>query len=56
MVSIKNVQSLHLFILGKIGQHNVFHDILEKKNTFLDYKNNMLKEVINRDFSKGDSP
>ena len=54
MVSIKNVQSLHLFILGKIGQHNVFHDILEKK-TFLDYKNNMLKEVINRDFSKGDS-
>ena len=46
MVSIKNFQSLHLFILGKIGQHNVFHDILEKKNTFLDYKNNLLKEVI----------
>ena len=32
MVYIKNVQSLHLFILDKIGQHNVFHDILEKKH------------------------
>ena len=34
MVWIKNFQSLHLFILGKIGQHNVFHDILEKKKHF----------------------
>ena len=27
------------FFLGNIGQENVFHDILEQKNAFLGYKN-----------------
>ena len=27
------------FFLGNIGQENVFYDILERKNTFLGYKN-----------------
>ena len=28
------------FFLGNIGQENVFYDIVEQKNAFLDYKNN----------------
>ena len=28
-----------VFFLGNIGQENVFWDILERKNTFLEYKN-----------------
>ena len=31
MVLIKNWQFFQLFILDKIGQHSVFHDILERK-------------------------
>ena len=39
MVLIKNWQFFHFFfVLGKIGQHKAFHDILERKSTFLDYK------------------
>ena len=36
---------------GIIGQENVFHDILEPKNTFLGYKNEKLKKLKNRHFS-----
>ena len=32
-----------LFFLGNIGQQNVFHDILERKNAFLSYKNKKFK-------------
>ena len=28
-----------IFFLGNIGQENVFYDILERKNTFLGYRN-----------------
>ena len=28
---------LHVFILGNIGQENVFYDILKRKNAFLGY-------------------
>ena len=28
----------HVFILGSIGQENVFYDILERKNAFTGYK------------------
>ena len=31
------------FFLGIIGQENVFYDILERKNTFLGYKNEKFK-------------
>ena len=34
MAFVKNWLFFHLFILGKIGQENVFHDILERKNAF----------------------
>ena len=43
-IFVKNWRLFHLFILGKIGQENVFYDILERKNAFLDYKNIKLKK------------
>ena len=39
MVLVQNWPFSHLFILGNIGQENVFYDILERKNTFLGSKN-----------------
>ena len=56
MIFVKNSKFFHVFILGKIGQENVFHDILDRKNAFLDYKNIKLKKSKNWDFSKGISP
>ena len=53
MVLIKNWQ---LFILGEIGQENVFHDSLEKKNALVDDNNKNLRKSKNWDFSKGVSP
>ena len=35
------------FFLGILGQENVFYDILEKKNDFLDYKNKKFKKSKN---------
>ena len=32
------------FFLDNIGQENVFYDILERKNTFLCYKNKKFKK------------
>ena len=39
MVLVKNWPYFSLFILGNIGQENVFYDILKRKNAFLGYKN-----------------
>ena len=39
------------FVLGNIGQENVFYDILERKNAFLGYKNNTSKKSKNWHFS-----
>ena len=44
------------FFLGNIGQENVFYDILERKNTFLGYKNNKFKKSKNWDFCKVVNP
>ena len=44
------------FFWGKIGQENVFCDILERKNAFLGYKNKTLKKSKNCYFSKGVKP
>ena len=41
------------FFLGKIGQENVFYDILELKNASLGYKNKQFKKLKNWDFSCG---
>ena len=45
-----------LFFLGNIGQENVFHDILQRKNAFLGYKNKKFKKSKNWHFSKGVNP
>ena len=45
-----------LFFFGNVGQENVFCDILERKNAFLDYKNKKIKKSKNWHFSKGVNP
>ena len=52
----KNGQFFNFFFLGNIGQENVFYDILERKNTFLIYKNMKSKKSKNWHFSKGVNP
>ena len=44
---------LKSFFLGNIGQENVFYDILERKKTFLRYKNKKFKKSKNSNFLKG---
>ena len=56
MVLVQNWPFFHLFFLGNIGQQNVFYDILERKNTFLGYKNSIFKKWKNWDFCKGANP
>ena len=51
MVLVKKCQFLQSFIVGQISQENVFHDILERKNAFLGYKNKKFKKSKNGSFS-----
>ena len=41
------------FFLGKKGQNNIIYDIVEKKNTFLGYKNKKFKKSKTSHFYKG---
>ena len=41
------------FYLGNIGQENVFFDILQRKNSFVGFKNKKFKTSKNWHFSKG---
>ena len=52
----KNGHFSNFFLLGNIGQGNVFYDILERKNAFLGYKNKKSKKSKNWHFSKGVNP
>ena len=45
-----------LFFFDNIGQENVFHDILERKNGFLGNKSKKLTKWKNWHFSKGVNP
>ena len=56
MVLVKNLKYFLVFILVKIGQKNVFDDILERKKAFLHYENRKLKKLKNFHFSKAVSP
>ena len=47
MVLVQNWSFLHVFILGNIGQENVFYDILEEKKASLGYKNKKFKKSKN---------
>ena len=44
------------FFFGKIGQENVFFDILHRKNAFLGYKNKKIEKSKNCHFSEGVNP
>ena len=35
---VKKLYIFHVFLLGIIGQDNVFYDILERKQALLNYK------------------
>ena len=43
----KNGYFSTFFLLGNIGEENVFYDILERKNAFLGYKNKKFKKSKN---------
>ena len=47
MVLVKTLKIFHRSILGKTGENNTFHDILEGKNVYLDNKNKNLKKSKN---------
>ena len=53
MVLVKNWAFFQIFSLGNIVNENVFLDILERKNTFLGYKNKKFKKWKNCHFCKG---
>ena len=56
MVLVKKWPFFQLFILGNIGQENVFYDIWERVNAFLGYKKDKFKKSKNWHFSKGVNP
>ena len=45
MVLVQKWRFFQFFLLGNIGQENVFYDILEIKNAFVGYKNNNFTKV-----------
>ena len=47
MVLVKNWQFFYVFNMGKIGQQNVFENILAQKKAFQDCKNTKLKKWKN---------
>ena len=54
--SSKIGQFSNFFFLANIGQENAFSDILERKNTFLSYKNKKFKKSKHWPFSNGINP
>ena len=53
MVLVQKWPFFQIFLLGYIGQENVFYDILERKNAFLGYKNKKFKKRKIDIFPKG---
>ena len=56
MVLIQKWLLFQLFFLGNLDQENLFYYILERKNSFLRYKNKKSKKRKNWHFSKGVKP
>ena len=56
MVLVKNWQFFYPFYIGKIGQQNLFENVLARKKAFSDYKNKRLKKWKDWDFSKRVNP
>ena len=55
MVLVQNWPFFQIFFTQK-GQENVFYDILEQKNAFLDYQNKKFKKSKNWHYSKRVNP
>ena len=53
MVFVQKQPFFSPFFLGNIGKENVFYDILQRKNSFLGYRNKKFKKSNNCHFSKG---
>ena len=53
MALVQKWSFFQLLFLGKIGQENVFYDILQRKNAFLGYKNKKFKYSKNWPFFRG---
>ena len=56
MVLLQKWPFFQLFFLVNLGQENVSYDILERKNTFLRYKNKQCKKPKNWHFFEGVNP
>ena len=56
MVLVQKWDFFHLFIFRKIGKKQVFGDILERKNAFIDNKNKEFKRLKNWYLLKGVNP
>ena len=52
MIFVNNWSFFYLFLLGIIGEENMFYDNLNKEIAFLGYKNEKLKTSRNWDFPK----
>ena len=52
----KNGHFSNFVFSGNIGQANVFYDLVERKNAFLDYKNKKVNKSKNWHFFKGANP
>ena len=53
MALVQKWPFFQLFFLGNLHQQNVFYDILERKNSFLRYKNKKSKKSKIGIFPKG---
>ena len=52
MILVKELKFFHLLCLSKIDREKVFADVLDKKETFKDYKNNCVRKMQMRIFLK----
>ena len=52
----KNGHFSNFVFSGIIGQANIFYDLVERKNAFLDYKNKKVNKSKNWHFFKGVNP
>ena len=47
MILVKKLKFFHVLCLSKIHREKVFADVLDKKETFKDYKNNCVQKTQN---------
>ena len=45
MILVKKLKFFHVLFLSKIHREKVFADVLDKKETFKDYKNNCVQKT-----------